>query len=81
MAGPAATRASPAALLAALEANRLACPFARHHQLALTARSFAHLLTGCDLWVLDSIVRLPGLSERQWLKLRQIESKVERLRP
>lgn len=74
-----ALRVSAAQLLAAVASNADASPLPPHHQTAIAARSYGRLLlTACEAWFLDSILRLSRLSERQQARLNDIAVKVER---
>jgi hypothetical protein len=51
-----------------------------HHSCAQTALSYERFLTEGERWFLRSILCLSSLSERQWVRLREIEAKAERSR-
>lgn len=78
-----ALRVSPAVLRAAVAANAVASPIPAHHRTvyAILARantpSTTHLAEG-ERWLLDNLLRLPALSERQRARLNDIAARVER---
>lgn len=49
-----------------------------HHITAMTARSFAELLTPGERWFLDMAAKLSRLSDQQQIRLNGIAAKVER---
>lgn len=73
-----ALRVSAALLRAAVAANALRSPVPPHHREAYaTLAHGGNLLTAGDRWFLESVVRLPAVSERQLAKLRSIAATVE----
>lgn len=71
-------RVSPALLRLVAATNAARSPVPDHHRLAYATLSRgAKTLTDGERWFLESILRLPTLSERQWERLREIESRIE----
>lgn len=74
-----ALRVSPAVLRAAVASNAARSPIPPHHRrIYETLAHGAHSLTSGDIWVLESLLKLPGLTERQLARLNELSVKVER---
>lgn len=79
-----ALRVSADVLRANAAALALAAPIPPHHRAAYAVFARAmpgsgiDLLTEGDRWFLDSILRLPALTERQQARLNAMATKVER---
>lgn len=59
--------------------NAMRPPLPEHHVTAYAARAHGFkLLTAGELWFLDSVLRLPALSEAQGARLLDIAKKVGR---
>ena len=72
---------SPALLRLAAAANAARSPVPAHHPTAYAARAYGHkFLTDGELWFLESVLRIPAVSERQQARLNEIAVKVERNR-
>lgn len=74
------TRVSPA-LLRMVAAHAARPPILPHHARAARARGYAELLTPGELWLLNALLKITTLSDKQDARLRDIEFKVERTRP
>lgn len=78
-----ALRVSPTVLRAAVAANAVASPLPAHHRtvyaiLARANTAAALNLTDGERWLLEIVLLLPTLSERQQARLNDIAVKVER---
>lgn len=71
-------RTSPARLLRAVASNAAQSPLPPHHAQVYAALAHgAHSLTNGDIWVLQAMLHLKALSDRQQATLNALSVKVE----
>lgn len=75
-----ALRVPAGRLWTAAAANAARSPVPAHHRTVYAVRLAEWALSEGERWFLDAVLRLSGLSERQWARLRDIEAKAERAR-